>query len=54
MSVKRDDWDESIDYVTFAYNTKRQSTIGMSPFRAFYGREPTLNVDVVVGKNLIV
>jgi len=46
---QHDDWDKSLHYVTFAYNTAQQSSIGCSPFFALYGREPLLPLDLTLG-----
>ncbi len=35
-----DDWDEKLPVVTTAYNRSIHSSTGMSPFYAFYFREP--------------
>jgi len=32
-------WDKHLSLVEFAYNNSYQSTIGMSPFEALYGRK---------------
>ena len=45
------DWDGLIDFVTFAYNTSRQETTGVSPFLLLYGREAVLPIDVALGNN---
>lgn len=39
-------WDELLPFVTLAYNTAKQDSIGMSPFELVYGRKPTLPQDV--------
>ena len=31
-------WDDHLHLVEFAYNNSYQSSIGMAPFEAFYGR----------------
>ncbi|KZR99859.1 Uncharacterized protein APZ42_004115 [Daphnia magna] len=45
------DWDEFIDFVTFAYNTSRQESTGFSPFFLLYGREAVLPIDVALENN---
>jgi hypothetical protein len=45
------DWDGLIDFVTFAYNTSRQETTGVSPFLLLYGREAVLPIDVALSNN---
>jgi hypothetical protein len=32
-------WDENLPYAEFSYNNSYQSSIGMSPFEALYGRK---------------
>lgn len=51
VDSSHDDWDESIDYVTFGYNTGRQESTGFSPFYLLYGREALLPIDVTLGNN---
>jgi len=45
------DWDRYVDFVTFAYNTSRQESTGVSPFFLLYGREAVLPIDVALGNN---
>ncbi|KZR95508.1 Uncharacterized protein APZ42_010747, partial [Daphnia magna] len=33
------DWDDYVDFVTFAYNTSKQESTGVTPFFLLYGRE---------------
>ena len=49
VNPQHDNWDKSLPYVTFAYNTAQQSSIGCSPFFALYGREPLLPLDLTLG-----
>ena len=46
VSTDHSDWDETLQYVTFAYNTSRQESTGYAPFYLLYGREPTLPADL--------
>lgn len=46
VSSFHNNWDESIDFVVFAYNTSRQESTGYSPFFLLYGREALLPIDV--------
>ncbi|MEE8326536.1 MAG: reverse transcriptase domain-containing protein [candidate division NC10 bacterium] len=43
------DWDEFLQYVTFAYNTAVHATTRYSPFFLIFGREAVLPVDVAMG-----
>ena len=51
VSSSHNDWDETIDFVTFAYNTSRQESTGYTPFYLLYGREAVLPVDVALGND---
>ena len=46
VSGDHKDWDETLEYVGFAYNTARQESTGYSPFYLLYGREPVLPIDL--------
>ncbi|KZS02853.1 Uncharacterized protein APZ42_034557 [Daphnia magna] len=45
VSSNHRDWDESLSFVTFAYNTSRQESTGKTPFYLVYGREAVLPID---------
>ncbi len=51
MYVSKDhkDWDSTLPFVRFAYNTSRQETTGRSPFYLMHGRNPVLPVDAIFG-----
>ncbi len=51
VNTLHNDWDEYLDYITFAYNTSRHASTGMTPFLLLYGREALLPVDVALGAN---
>jgi hypothetical protein len=51
VDSSHDEWDESIDYVTFGYNTGRQESTGISPFYLLYSRKALLPIDVALGNN---
>ncbi|KZS09754.1 Uncharacterized protein APZ42_025939 [Daphnia magna] len=42
FSTDRHDWDDTLKYVYFAYNTARQESTGYSPFVLLYRREQKL------------
>ena len=46
VDSSHDEWDESIDYVTFGYNTEQQESTGISSFYLLYGRKALLPIDV--------
>lgn len=46
VNQQQSDWDEYLPYVTFAYNTSKQSTTQIEPFKLMYGREAILPFDV--------
>lgn len=41
-------WDIILPYVTYAYNTARQSTTGYSPYYLLYAREPFTPLDTIL------
>ncbi|UYV66441.1 hypothetical protein LAZ67_4001687 [Cordylochernes scorpioides] len=47
VSVEQKDWDVILPYVTFAYNTAKQDTIGFTPFKLIHGREAETTVDTL-------
>jgi transposase InsO family protein len=44
---QQDDWVSLLPCAEFAYNATKHSSTGMSPFRALYGYEPSLDGNVV-------
>lgn len=50
MYVSKDhlDWDSTLPYVTFAYNSSRHDTTGFSPFYLLFGRHPALPFDTLL------
>ncbi|CAF4548885.1 unnamed protein product [Didymodactylos carnosus] len=45
VNQQQSDWDEYLPHVIFAYNTSKQSTTQMEPFKLMYGREALLPFD---------
>ncbi|CAM4943298.1 unnamed protein product [Rotaria socialis] len=45
VNQQQSDWDDYLPYATFAYNTSKQSTLQMEPFKLMYGRDPILPFD---------
>lgn len=52
VSAHHKDWDLTLPYVTFAYNSSRHDTAGFSPFYLLYGREPTLPLDTLMPSSI--
>ena len=44
VNYDQDDWDQYLHTAEYAYNNREHSSIKMSPFRAVYGRDCTLNI----------
>ncbi|KAI9565174.1 hypothetical protein GHT06_008951 [Daphnia sinensis] len=53
VSTDQRDWDETPQYVCFAYNTARQESTGYSPFFLLYGREPKLPIDLELETDVV-
>jgi hypothetical protein len=51
VDSSHDDWDESIDYVTFGYDTGRQESTKFNSFYLLYDREALLPIYVALGNN---
>lgn len=49
VSADHTDWDETLQFVTFVYNTSREESNGQTSFFLMYGREALLQSDVVMG-----
>ncbi|CAF2400326.1 unnamed protein product [Rotaria sp. Silwood2] len=45
VNQQQSDWDDYLPYVTFAYNTSKQSTTQMEPFKVMHGRDAILPFD---------
>ena len=51
VDSSHDNWDESIDYVTFGYDTGRQESTKFNSFYLLYDREALLPIYVALGNN---
>jgi len=49
VSGDHKDWDETLQYLVFAYNTARQESMGVSPFENLYGRQAIIPIDLQLG-----
>ncbi|UYV74953.1 hypothetical protein LAZ67_12001888 [Cordylochernes scorpioides] len=47
VGIEKRDWDVIFSYVTFAYNTAKQETIGFTPFKLIHGREAEMTEDTL-------
>ena len=45
VNQQQTDWDEYLQYGTFAYNTSKQATTQLEPFKLMFGRNATLPFD---------
>jgi hypothetical protein len=48
VATSQRDWDSHLPFLVFAYHSAVQSTTGVSPFVALYGREPQLPSDHIL------
>ena len=53
VNQQQSDWDQFLPFATFAYNTAKQSTTSMEPFKLMYGRDPVLPFDGPIAPSLI-
>ncbi|GBL79432.1 Retrovirus-related Pol polyprotein from transposon 412 [Araneus ventricosus] len=47
VHVEQRNWDQILPFVTFAYNTARQETTGLTPFYLLHGREAETTLDTI-------
>ncbi|GBM02378.1 Retrovirus-related Pol polyprotein from transposon 412 [Araneus ventricosus] len=47
VDVEQRNWDQILPFVTFAYNTARQETTGLTPFYLLHGREAETTLDTI-------
>ena len=43
---KQSNCEERLPFVEFAYNNSKHSSVGMTPFRAMFGYEPLIPLDL--------
>ena len=47
-NVRRDDWDQKVLVVLWAYRTTCKRLTGYTPFRLFYGQEAVVPMEYIV------
>jgi transposase InsO family protein len=47
LNERKDDWDDKLAALQFAYNTSVHATTNCSPFELVYGRIPKLPIDLI-------
>lgn len=45
MSKHKDDWDQWLNPVVYAYNSSHQESTGLSPYQIVFGRMPQMPVE---------
>ncbi|GFW07400.1 transposon Ty3-I Gag-Pol polyprotein [Trichonephila clavipes] len=48
VDVEQKNWDEILPFVTFAYNTAKQETTGLTPFYLLHGHEAETTLDTML------
>ncbi|CAF1054648.1 unnamed protein product [Brachionus calyciflorus] len=48
VNENQNDWNEYLQYLTYAYNTSTHATINHTPFEVVYGRKPKIPLDLVM------
>ena len=48
VNEHQNDWDEYLQYLTYAYNTSTHATTNHTPFEVIYGRKPKIPLDLVM------
>lgn len=48
VNDQHDNWDSFVQLIASAYNNAYHSTIGMSPYKAFFGRKPVQVADIIL------
>uniref|UniRef100_A0A7I4YU72 RNA-directed DNA polymerase n=1 Tax=Haemonchus contortus TaxID=6289 RepID=A0A7I4YU72_HAECO len=52
ISENQLDWDKYVCACAFMYNTSAHSSINNTPFFLMYGRDPVLNIDLLIQHDL--
>ncbi|CAF1177661.1 unnamed protein product [Didymodactylos carnosus] len=47
VNQQQTDWDEYLPFVTFAYNTSKQTTTQLKPFKLMFDRDPILPFKII-------
>ncbi|GBM48927.1 hypothetical protein AVEN_18427-1 [Araneus ventricosus] len=48
VDVDQKNWDNILPFVTFAYNSAKQETMGFSPFCLIHGRDMDTSLDAIL------
>ncbi|GFX43482.1 transposon Ty3-I Gag-Pol polyprotein [Trichonephila clavipes] len=48
VDTKQKNWDQILPFVTFAYNTVKQETTGVTPFYILHGRKVKMTFDTML------
>ncbi|CAF0854487.1 unnamed protein product [Brachionus calyciflorus] len=48
VNEHQNDWDEYLQYLTYAYNTSTYATTNHTPFEVVYGRKTKIPLDLVM------
>jgi hypothetical protein len=46
VNEDKDNWDDQLQQLAFAYNTSIHATTGYTPYELVYGRKPKLPLDI--------
>jgi len=46
VTKKQSNWEERLPFVKFAYNNNKHSTTGMTPFKAMFGYDPLIILEL--------
>ena len=54
VNEELESWDKYLDFVTFAYNTWKETSIDSCPFYLFFIRDPVIPNEISVTKDITV